>query len=283
MTAKPTTGVLDAMQPIPFRVLGRRRELADTFTLELEPVNGRKLHAFQPGQFNMLYHFGVGEVPISISGDPAQPEKLIHTIRNVGAVTAGLGTLAKGDTIGVRGPFGTPWPVDKAEGNDVIIVAGGIGLAPLRPAIEHVLANRKRYGRFVVLYGARTPKDILYLKQLQKWRGRLDTYVDVTVDRAMRDWAGNVGPVTRLLPRINIDPYHAIAMVCGPEIMMRFTVTALNELGVKDESIYVSMERNMKCALGHCGHCQMGSHFVCKDGPVFAFADIRDHFRIRGI
>ena len=274
---------IDVMQPTPFRILGRRRELADTFTLELEPASGPKIHAFEPGQFNMLYHFGVGEVPISISGDPAHPEKLLHTIRDVGAVTAGLGALGKGDMVGVRGPFGTPWPVVAAEGSDVIIIAGGIGLAPLRPAIEHILANRERYGRFIILYGARTPKDILYLKALQKWRGHLDAYVDVTVDHAARAWAGNVGPVTRLIPLTNFDPYHVVAMVCGPEIMMRFTVSALNELGVENESIYVSMERNMKCAVGHCGHCQMGGHFVCKDGPVFAFSDIKDNFRIRGV
>lgn len=273
----------DVMQPEPFRVLKRQRELADTFTLELAPANGMEASAFLPGQFNMLYHFGVGEVPISISGDPANPGKLVHTIREVGSVSAALGGLGRGDVIGVRGPFGSPWPVTAAEGYDVVIVAGGIGLAPLRPAINHILANRDKYGRFIILYGARMPGGILYLDELRKWRGRLDTYVDVTVDHAPRDWVGNVGPVTRLIPRANFDPLHAVAMVCGPEIMMRFTISALNELGVGDDSIYVSMERNMKCAVGHCGHCQFGSRFVCKDGPVFPFSSIRDHFRIRGI
>lgn len=274
---------IDAMQPTPFRVVSRRRELANTFTLELEPVNATPVPSFMPGQFNMLYHFGVGEVPISISGDTANTATLVHTVREVGAVTAAITGLRKDDAIGVRGPFGKPWPVIEAEGSDMVIVAGGIGLAPLRPAINHILANREKFGRVVILYGARTPADILYLKELQKWRSRLDTYVDVTVDHATREWAGNVGPVTRLIPRANFDPYHSVAMVCGPEIMMRFTVSALNELGVENDAIYLSMERNMKCAIGHCGHCQFGGRFICKDGPVFVFSDIQDHFRIKGL
>lgn len=273
----------DAMQPTPYRVVSRRRELANTVTLELAPVNATPVPSFVPGQFNMLYHFGVGEVPVSISGDTANAGTLVHTIREVGAVTAAITGLRKGDAIGVRGPFGKPWPVIEAEGSDIVFVAGGIGLAPLRPAINHILANREKYGRLVILYGARTPADILYLKELHKWRSRLDAYVDVTVDHATREWAGNVGTVTRLIPRANFDPYHAVAMVCGPEIMMRFTVSALNEFGLENDAIYLSMERNMKCAIGHCGHCQFGGRFICKDGPVFAFSEIQDHFRIRGL
>lgn len=283
-TATAANTPANAMTPAPFRVLKRTAELADTFTLELEPdTNGGGDFAFSPGQFNMLYAFGVGEVPISISGDPAAPGRLVHTIRNVGAVTDALSRLRKGDLVGVRGPFGAPWPIADAQGSDVVIVAGGIGLAPLRPAIEHVLANRGDYGRFIVLYGARSPKDVLYLKQLQTWRGRLDAYVDVTVDHAGRDWAGNVGVVTKLIGRANFDPYHTRAFICGPEIMMRFTVQELNRLGVAKDDIAVSMERNMKCAVGHCGHCQMGGHFVCKDGPVFRFTQVENIMRVRGI
>lgn len=270
--------------PVPFRIVKRTKELSDTFTLEMVPaINGGGDFAFLPGQFNMLYAFGVGEVPISISGDPGNPQRLVHTIRDVGAVSAALTQMKKGAEIGVRGPFGSPWPVQEAEGCDVVIVAGGIGLAPLRPAIEHVLANRTKYGRFVVLYGARSPADVLYLKQLQTWRGRLDTFVDVSVDHAGRDWAGNVGVVTRLIGRANFDPYHTKAFVCGPEIMMRFTIKELVQLGVAKEDISVSMERNMKCAIGHCGHCQFGGNFVCKDGPVFPFSKVEDLMRVRGL
>jgi len=272
---------LDAMTPVPFTIAKRTQELADTFTLELNPNGGE--FTFQPGQFNMLYGFGVGEVPISISGDPACREKLVHTVRTVGAVTEALSHLKKGDQVGVRGPFGSTWPVAECEGSDVVIVAGGIGLAPLRPAIEHVLANRKKYGRFVILYGARSPSDVLYMKQLQTWRGRLDTYVDVTVDHAGCDWASNVGVVTRLIERANFDPHHTKAMICGPELMMRFTIKEFMALGVSKSDIHVSMERNMKCAIGHCGHCQFGGHFVCKDGPVFPYAQVESLLQVRGV
>jgi len=273
---------LDAMTPTPFTITRRSQELKDTFTVQLTSASASGF-AFQPGQFNMLYAFGVGEVPISISGDPGNPEKLVHTVRNVGAVTDALSKLKKGAEIGVRGPFGSPWPVVEAEGNDVVIIAGGIGLAPLRPAIEHVLANRSKYGRFVILYGARSPGDVLYMKQLQAWRGRLDTYVDVTVDHAGRDWAGNVGVVTRLIGRANFDSHHVKAFVCGPELMMRFTIKELSDQGVAKDDIYVSMERNMKCAIGHCGHCQFGGHFICKDGPVFPYARIENLMQVRGL
>lgn len=275
--------MLDPMIPTPFRVENYRRELADTFTIDLVPAEGRRPFAFQPGQFNMLYRFGMGEVPISISGDASESGRVIHTIRAVGGVTKALSGLSKGDIVGLRGPFGSAWPMPAAEGSDIVIVTGGIGLAPLRPAILHVLAHRKKYGRFVILYGARTPADILYRRQLESWSSRLDTYVDVTVDSASTEWQGNVGVVTKLIPRADFDPAHATAFVCGPEVMMRFTVQALNERGVKDENIFVSMERNMKCAVGFCGHCQYGNQFVCKDGPVFRFDGVRRLFQVREV
>ncbi|OEJ65059.1 FAD/NAD(P)-binding protein [Magnetovibrio blakemorei] len=277
------TTTLDAMTPVPFTITKRTQDLADTFTIELEPENRSEGFVFQPGQFNMLYAFGVGEVPISISGDPAKPHKLIHTIRDVGAVTHAISNLKKGNMLGVRGPFGSAWPVEEAIGHDVVIVAGGIGLAPLRPAIDAILANRTQYGRFVILYGARSPSDVLYMKQLQTWRGRLDTYVDVTVDHAGHDWAGNVGVVTRLIGRANFDPHHTKVLICGPEIMMRFTIQELTAQSVDKDDIYVSMERNMKCAIGHCGHCQFGGHFVCKDGPVFPYGRIESLLQVRGL
>jgi NAD(P)H-flavin reductase len=268
------------MLPEAYRIAKVRRELGDTFTLDLNPADGSPGNPFAPGQFNMLYVFGVGEVPISISGDPSSISPLIHTVREVGPVTRAMGKLRRGDSIGVRGPFGSAWPVREAEGNDVVIISGGIGLAPLRPAIYHVLANREKYGNICIYYGARTSNDILFIKQLRQWRGHFDLIVDVTVDAAQGYWAGRVGVVTQLVTRRHFDPYHTVAMVCGPEVMMRYAIKALNEQGVDNEDIYVSMERNMKCAVGFCGHCQFGPHFVCKDGPVFRFDRVQDIFGI---
>ncbi len=272
---------MNPMTPNAYRVERVARDLRDTFTLDLQREDDTAGLAFAPGQFNMLYQFGVGEVPISISGDPGQPERLVHTIRAVGTVTSAMARLRKGATVGVRGPFGSSWPVDQAAGNDIVIVSGGIGLAPLRPVIYQILADRERYGRFVILYGARTPKDILYRRQLERWSARLDVFVDVTVDQAAGPWRGNVGVVTRLVERAGFDPNNTTAMVCGPEIMMRYAVHALNDRGVNDDRIYVSLERNMECALGFCGHCQLAGHFVCRDGPVFSFDRVRDIISVR--
>lgn len=276
-------GNADAMIPRTFLIQRVIRETGDTFSLELVPEAGKKKFAFLPGQFNMLYVFGVGEVPISISGDPTKPEKLIHTTRAVGNVTKAMQKLKIGHSMGVRGPLGTSWPVKEAEGKDVIIIAGGIGLAPLRPVVHYLMANREKYGKIVLLYGTRTPNDMLFTKDLKKWRSRLDMETHVTVDRAMGSWHGNVGVVTTLIGKAPFDHLNCIAMVCGPEIMMRFTVLGLQKRGVADDSIYVSMERNMKCGIGLCGHCQMGSLFVCKDGPVFTYSSIKDLFTKREI
>jgi len=274
---------MDPMLPCPFPIRRVVRETADTFSLELTPESGVKRFEFAPGQFNMLYVFGVGEVPISISGDPTKPDKLIHTIRAVGNVTKAMQRLKIGHSIGVRGPLGSSWPVEKAEGNDVVIVAGGIGLAPLRPAIHYLLSHREKYGKIVLLYGTRTPNDLLFRKDLKKWRARLDMETHITVDRAMGLWHGNVGVVTTLIGKAPFDHLNCTAMICGPEVMMRFTIMSLNDRGVMDKDIYVSMERNMKCGIGLCGHCQMGSLFICKDGPVFEFSRIKSLFTKREI
>jgi NAD(P)H-flavin reductase len=269
------------MIPEYFRITRTQKDTHDTFTIELEPSkNGFN---FTPGQFNMLYMFGVGEVPISISGDPSDKNTLTHTIRAVGSVTRAMQKLKKGDFVGVRGPIGTPWPVEESIGSDVVIIAGGIGLAPLRPSIYHILSNREKYGKVVLLYGTRTPNDILYRKELERWRARFDMEVLVTVDRAASDWKGNVGVVTTLIPRSHFDPLNTVAMVCGPEIMMRFSVQDLLKRGVLVENIYVSMERNMKCGIGFCGHCQCGSTFICKDGPVYPYNSVKDIFIKREI
>jgi len=271
------------MLPHLFRVRRRLRETYDTFTLELEPATGQEGFDFLPGQFNMLYLFGVGEVPISISGDPADPRVLVHTLRAVGAVTRGLCNLKAGDMVGVRGPFGTAWPVEEAVGRDVVVAAGGIGLAPLRPAIHHLLAHRQRYGRIVILYGARSPRDLLYRKELERWRGRFDLAVEATVDYSTGAWRGHVGVVTKLITRGGFDHAQATAFVCGPEIMMRFALKELEKRGVARESIFLSMERNMKCAVGFCGHCQFGPTLVCKDGPVFSLPRIAPLLEIREV
>lgn len=267
--------VQNAMMPRLFQISRTLKETHDTFTFELKPLDNGEF-SFKPGQFNMLYQFGVGEVPVSISGDPGKKHSIIHTIRAVGTVTKAMRKLKKGDFLGVRGPYGTDWPVEKAMGHDVVIVAGGIGLAPLRPTIYHLLKNREKFGKVVILYGARTPADILYKKELEKWRARLDVDVAVTVDRSSGAWRGNVGVVTTLIAKALIDPQRTKVMLCGPEIMMRFTAQEFLRRGISQDKIYLSMERNMKCAIGFCGHCQWGPTFICKDGPVFRYSEIKD-------
>ena len=258
-----------------------RRETRDTFTIELKP-NGRG-GRFSAGQFNMLYVFGKGEVPISISGSPEDPRKLIHTVRAVGPVTKALRAVKAGDMIGVRGPFGTPWPVDRAKGKDVVLVAGGIGLAPLRSVVYQVLHRRNEFGKVYVLYGTRSPDDILYRRELERWRSRFDLEVSITVDRATGSWRGNVGVVTTLIAKAPFDPQKTIAMVCGPEVMMRFTVQELARRGVDMKEVFISMERNMKCGIGVCGHCQHGPFFICKDGPVISYDRIKNLLAVREI
>lgn len=279
-----TADLSDPMAPSPFRVQRVRKETYDTFTLELDPphsaANG---FSFAPGQFNMVYVPGVGEVPISISGDPGRPDTLVHTARAVGTVTNKLCARGRGSMVGVRGPFGTSWPVEEAAGNDVVIVCGGIGVAPLRPALYHIMAHREKYGRVVLLYGARTPDDLLYKTELPKWRGHFDLQVEVTVDATSNGWRGNVGVVTTLIPPARFDPDNTVAMVCGPEVMMRFTLLELERRGVPAENTFISMERNMKCGVGFCGHCQFGPTFICKDGPVFRFDRIQPIFAKREI
>lgn len=275
--------IFHPMLPIPHRVARVRNDTDDTFTLELEPANGTGGFRFAAGQFNMLYVYGVGEIPVSISGSPVQPRLLVHTTRVVGTVTKAMRQLKRDDTLGVRGPFGSAWPIRECEGNDVVIVAGGIGMAPLRPALYQLLAQRDKYGKIVLLYGTRTPADILYRKELQQWRAQFDLEVHVTVDRALSGWRGNVGVVTTLIPKAPLDPLNTVALICGPEVMMRFTVAALKQRGIQEAEIYLSMERNMKCAIGFCGHCQYGPTFVCKDGPVYRYEQIRSLIEKREI
>ncbi len=259
---EPAPGPYDL---VPMRIGSVVRDAPRVFTWTFEVERG---FPFQPGQFNMIYAHGVGEVPISISGDPADPDRLVHTLRGVGTVTQVMERLESGDMVGVRGPYGSAWPIAAARGTDILFVAGGIGLAPLRPAILYVLAQREAYGRVTILYGARSPADMIYRDELQRWRGRFDCRVEATVDTAGRSWYGPVGVVTRLVAEAEVGP-HETAFLCGPEIMMRFVVRELERRVVQAHSIWLSMERSMKCGVGLCGHCQWGGSFVCKDGPVY--------------
>jgi NAD(P)H-flavin reductase len=270
------------MAPERFRVTGRRQETADTWTLELEPLDRAGGFPFLPGQFTMLYAFGAGEVPISISGDPGAPERLVHTVRAVGAASGAICGTDTGRMLGVRGPFGSHWPVGDAAGQDVVVVAGGIGLAPLRPVVYEVLSARERFGRALLLYGGRDPEQLLYSAELDQWRER-GLEVEVTVDIAPAGWPGRVGVVPGLIERAGFEPSAATAFVCGPEAMIRFSAEALIGRGMAPDRVYVSMERNMKCAVGHCGHCQLGPEFVCRDGPVFTFERMRAAFRVREV
>jgi NAD(P)H-flavin reductase len=276
MSAIPVAAPALPPQMIAARVAGIAQETSDTYTLTLEAAGeGPALPAFQPGQFSMLYVCGVGEMPISISGGSVEGGRHVYTVRSVGKATHALVHSAKGAMVGVRGPFGTAWPLEEARGKDVIVAAGGIGLAPLRGAIEQILRNRSDYGHLVVLYGARSPRDLLYRKQLAEWGRKKKVEVLVTVDYAGEKWRGNVGVVTTLFRYVRLNPEGTVAMICGPEIMMRYVVRELARRAVPDEAIYLSMERNMKCALGFCGHCQLGPYFVCKDGPVFPYTAMR--------
>jgi NAD(P)H-flavin reductase len=268
LTEPDATG---AFVPQPFRVAERRQDTLDTWTLTLEPL----AHGFAaaPGQFAMVYVFGIGEVPVSLSGPPARAgDAVVLTVRAVGAVTQAICRAEPGAVLGLRGPLGNSWPVAAAAGGDVVVVAGGIGLAPLRGAILHMLEYRERYGSVCVLYGARTPGDLLYTGELARWGASLT--VQLTVDAAGPAWDGRVGVVPQLVGRAPFEADEATALVCGPEVMMHFTVEALRARGVSDERIVLSLERDMRCGVGLCGHCQLGPTLICRDGPVYSQADV---------
>jgi len=272
----------DPFLPRLARVRRRRRDGPRVWTLDIEADKAASSD-FLPGQFNMLGLPGVGEVPISLSGDPAEPGRLVHTIRAVGPVSAALTRLDAGEAIWLRGPFGAGWPMAGAPGRDVIVLAGGLGLAPLRPALYRLLAERHRYGRVLLFYGARSPEEILFRRELESWRRRLDIDIEVTVDHAGPGWRGHVGVVTTLIPRMAFDPANAIALVCGPEVMMRFGAVALADAGLSQQSIHLSLERNMKCAIGFCGHCQLGPHLLCRDGPVLRYDRLRGLLAVKEV
>lgn len=257
-----------ATEPAPYVVRARRRDTVDTVTLDLAPAAGEPI-GFAPGQFNMLFAFGVGEVPISVSG--RSDDGLLHTVRAVGAVTSALCDAPEGSAVGVRGPYGRGWDLDSADGLDLLVVAGGVGLAPLRQAIREVLDRRDRHGRVVLVVGARSEDLLLYADELEAWERRPDVELLTTVDHAGGGWRGRVGVVTDLLPSIGLDASRTAALLCGPEVMMRLTALALVDAGLRPERVQVSLERNMKCAVAQCGHCQLSPVLLCRDGPVLTW------------
>lgn len=271
----------DPMLPIPYLVVERHIDTADSATLILSPADD-VLPPFDPGQFAMLCVPGVGEVAISISGHPGDGT-LCHTVRDVGAVSCALHDAEPGITIGVRGPFGVGWDLPSAVGQDVIVVAGGVGLAPLRPVVLALLSDRASFGRATLIAGARRPDEFLYREQLLGWTQRPDLAVELTVDAAASGWAGPVGFVTEPLARVDLDPARTIALLCGPEPMMRFSADVLLRKGMPASRIRVSLERNMKCGVALCGHCQLGPLLVCRDGPVVTYDVAEPLLAVRGL
>ena len=269
------------MIPSVFQIERRLEEYPDTVTLQLMALSDPGPAQILPGQFNMLYAFGCGEVPISSAACANQGSLLSHTIRAQGAATRAICGLREGQQLGVRGPFGSGWPLERSIDREVLIIAGGIGLAPLRPVIESLLRPDAEIGGVRIFYGARTPETLLYRDDIQRWGS--DVPVQVSVDHAGRDWRGHIGVITDPLDAAVIDPAETVAFICGPEIMMRFCLQLLLNKGMDPSDIYLSMERNMKCAVGHCGHCQWGPNFVCRQGPVFCYEDVQGWFDIRAL
>jgi NAD(P)H-flavin reductase len=270
-------------------VVERVDESPTIFTLRLrfrDPERQRQ-YCFRPGQFNMLYLFGVGEIPISIVSDPGDDCDTVtcldHTIRIVGRVTRGMARLQAGDSIGIRGPYGRGWPLEKAKDRDVVIITGGLGCAPSVSVIEYIIKRRPDYGRLTVIQGVKHFNDLLWHDRYDRWAAEPDTHVLLAADHGGPIWPWHTGPVTDLFDRIHLVPEQTLVMLCGPEGMMKASIQHLVPRGVAEDAIWLSMERNMQCALGQCGHCQYQRYFVCRDGPVFCYADISDIFGIRGV
>lgn len=268
----------------PARIVERRPDAQHIFTFRMRFVDPevQSAYRFQPGQFNMLYVFGVGEVPISISSDPADLDGFDHTVRIVGRVTGLLDHAERGDVLGLRGPYGSPWPLDAIAGNDVVVVTGGLGCAPVTGAIEYMIRRRASYGRLTIVHGVKTPKDLLYRERFDRWKRTPDTRVLLTVDQPDKTWHYHVGVPLDLFDAIELDPARTAVLMCGPEIMMKLAIRRLVAAGIAPEAIYLSLERNMRCGVGHCGHCQLGGKFVCKDGPILPYPAVRRWFGAAG-
>ena len=269
--------------PVTMKIVAKNEESPDIFTLTLQFMEEKQTdYDFQPGQFNMLYLFGVGEVPISILAHGEANTLYAHTIRRVGRVTQGLSLLKVGDCVGLRGPFGRGWPLDKAQGKDVLIVTGGLGCAPSVSIIHHILKHRSLYGSLIILQGVKHSDDLIFKKQYNEWAQLPDVQVALAADISQPNWPGHTGLITELLDQVHLDLHQTICMMCGPEGMMRATAERLTHLQLPEEAIYLSLERNMECAIGHCGHCQFGGTFICKEGPVFNYAEVKFLLTQRG-
>jgi len=275
IAAMPSKSSVNPWLPKVVTIGGIQPEVPGIATYQLNFANGHAAapFSFRPGQFNMVYLPGIGEVPISISSDPTGAGPILHTIREAGSVTSALARKQVGETLGLRGPFGSSWPTDKCKAQDIVIACGGVGLAPLRPAIYEIVHNRKDYGRVFLLYGARTPGDLLFTREYDTWRNA-DIEIFITVDIGDARWRGNIGVVPTLFYRLRLEAKRTHVMTCGPEIMISFVVFEALARRIPRDHIHVSMERNMNCAIGQCGHCQFGPKFVCKDGPVFTYKEL---------
>ncbi len=262
--------------PVNTKIVARSEEASDIFTLTLQFTEDQKQgYTFFPGQFNMLYLFGVGEVPISILSHGDGDTLYAHTIRRVGRVTQGMSLLQVGDHIGLRGPFGRGWPLPLAQGKDVLIITGGLGCAPSVSIIHHILKHRVAFGRLFILQGVKHSDDLIFQKQYQQWAALPNVQVALAADSSKPNWPGHTGLITELLEQINLDINNTLCMMCGPEGMMRASVQRLTQLNFPEDAIYLSLERNMECAVGHCGHCQFGGDFICKEGPVFPYPQVK--------
>lgn len=266
--------------PLSARITDIRRDTEDTWTFRLvfdDPAI-QAAYRFLPGQFNMISVYGYGEAPISMSSDPAEAGFVEHTIRAVGNLTNAIARLRVGDRVGLRGPYGSPWPVDALAGQDVGIVAGGIGLAPLRPLLMTLFARRAEFGRLILLCGAKTPADLLFTGEYDAWERAGGLTLHTSADRCDPDWTGRAGVVTTLIPLVEWRPERTTVVVCGPEIMMTFVLADFQKMGIPDERLILSMERHMSCAVGFCGRCQYGPFFLCRQGPVFTYDQIKPYF-----
>jgi NAD(P)H-flavin reductase len=275
--------VKNPLKPERVVIKGIRKQTNDTttYTMAFEDNGIQANYSFQPGQFNMVSLFGIGEAPVSLSSEPDRKDSFDHTVRAVGSVTKALARVQEGDIVGIRGPYGSSWPVEEARGKNILIVAGGIGLAPLRPFITYMQGNRSQFGKLEILYGAQTPQDLLFADEFEAWQSE-NSKVFLTADRVPKGvvWIHKVGVVTTLFDKVTISPERSIVLTCGPEVMMKFVVIELLRRGFSEDQIYISLERSMKCGVAMCGHCQMGPKYICHDGPVFAYKEIRGLFGV---
>ncbi len=270
--------------PLEAEIVARDQDSPSIFTLHLKFIdrNHHQLFAFHPGQFNMVYLYGVGEVAISIVSDPDQKHLFSHTIRAIGRVTKAMQKLQVGDRIGIRGPFGRGWPLHQVKGKDILIVTGGLGCAPIVGVINYILARRNDYGHLKILQGVKHSDDFIFRKQYAIWQQSPHTEIHIAADQAVKKWPWYIGYVTDMIQSLTFTPENSVVMMCGPELMLHTAIKELMKKNISENNIYLSMERNMECGTGQCGHCQYGGLFICKDGPIFAYPEIKDLFSVSG-